>query len=247
MNSIFDRAIELALENGGDLKVIDYVVGTGMTSVKLSNGNVGIAHLFREELPTGCSLFEELLDTPVDLTNFTELAKHFNPICVSLAMAAVNAVLNYSTVTDNNTGDIFKILKISPEDRVGFVGDFRPLTSKLEGNVKELHIFERHARHNYLPDWAAPWKLGECDVVVLTGTTIMNRTIDNLLKYINTDRTVVFGPSTVMDLELYPSKVMAIGGASIIDPEKAMKITARAGGTKNIYKEKAAMKITIIR
>lgn len=247
MNSIFDRAIEMALEKERDLKVVDYVVGTGMTSVELSNGNVGVAHLFREELPSGCTVFDQLVDTPVDLSSFLDLANNYHPISVSLALAAVNAVINNSLTNESNTGDIFKILEISSEDKVAFVGDFKPLTTKLAGNVKELFIFERQAGSNYLPDWAAPAKLKECDVVILTGTTIMNRTIDNLLEYVSTDRTVVFGPSTVMDLDLYPPKVMAIGGAAVTDPKKAMKIASRAGGTKNIYREKAAKKITIMR
>ena len=238
----------MAISLGKKLEVIDYVVGTGMTAVKLSDGSVGIAHLFREELPTGCTLFDELIDTPTGLEEFLDLGKKFHPITVSLTMAAVNAAL--SKCTGNvapSPKDIFEILDITSEDRVGFVGDFRPLTSRLSGNVKELLVFERHVERNYLPDWAAPWKLGECSVVILTGTTVMNRTIDKLLENVNTNRTVVFGPSTPLVLELYPGKVMAIGGAAITNPELTMRIAARAGGTKNIYGESAAIKTTFTR
>lgn len=247
MSSIFDRVLEAAENRGKSLTVVDYVVGTGMTSVKLSSGDVGVSHLLRDELPSGCTLFDELFETPCTLPEFLKLGYTHHPITVSLALAAANAVLNNTLDERNISGaDIFEILNIQRSDIVGFIGDFKPLTSKLIDKVEGLLIFERHPGEGYLPDWAAPWRLKECTVVIVTGTTLMNRTIDGILNSVNTDRVVVFGPSTPLVPEVYPDVVKAIGGAKIVDPELAMKVAARAGGTKNLYRLKAAKKATLI-
>ena len=247
MNSIFDRVLEIAKEYGKNMAVIDYVIGTGMTAVRLSSGNVGVAHLLREELPPGCTLFDELFETPCPLYEFLKLGNVHHPITVSLALAAANAVLNNRLKEqDYSELDIFEILNLKRSDTVGFIGDFKPLTSKLRGKVEKLMIFERHASEDYLPDWAAPWKLRECSAVIITGTAFMNRTIDTILNSVNTDRVVVFGPSTPLVPEVYPEVVKAIGGTKIMDPELTMKVASRAGGTKNLYRLKAAKKVTLI-
>ncbi|OAA28450.1 hypothetical protein AT15_04410 [Kosmotoga arenicorallina S304] len=247
MNSIFDRVLEIAAKYGNDMAVIDYVVGTGMTAVRLSSGDVGVAHLLRDELPSGCTLFDELFSTPCPISKFLELGKIYHPITVSLALAAANAILS-SKLSDReySESDIFEILKIERSDTVGFIGDFKPLTSQLRGKVEKLLIFERHISEDYLPDWAMPWKLRECTAVVVTGTTFMNRTIDSILNSVSTDRVVVFGPSTPLVSEVYPETVKAIGGAKVIDPDLVMKVASRAGGTKNLYRLKAAKKVTLI-
>ncbi|ACR80762.1 MULTISPECIES: Rossmann-like domain-containing protein [Kosmotoga] len=247
MNSVFDRVLEIAANKGKNLSVLDYVVGTGMTAVKLSSGNVGVAHLLRDELPSGCTLFDELFETPCTLPEFLKLGYIHHPITVSLALAAANALVNAELEEKSvSQSDIFEILNIQENDIVGFIGDFKPLTSKLKDKVKGLLIFERHSGEGYLPDWAIPWKLKECTAVIVTGTTMMNRTIDSILNSVNTDRVVVFGPSTPLVPEVYPDVVKAIGGARIVNPELAMKVASRAGGTKNLYRLKAAKKVTLI-
>ncbi|AKI96699.1 DUF364 domain-containing protein [Kosmotoga pacifica] len=248
MNSIFDRVLQYVTEVAGEELVIDYIVGTGITAVKLEKGEVGIAHLFRDEIPSGCTLFNELVSTPIKLSEFLKLGERFHPVTVSLALAACNAVLGrYFSPKDCSEKDVFDILEITPEDTVGFVGDFRPLTNSLREKVKKVIIFERHPGSNYLPDWALPWKLKDCDVLIVTGTTVMNRTIDMILNAARTDRIVVYGPSTPLLSEVFPGNVRVLGGALITDGELAMKIAARAGGTKNLFRESAAKKVTIVK
>jgi hypothetical protein len=245
MNNIFDELMNRLLDENRDMVVEDYVIGTGMTAVKLADGRVGVAHLFREELPGGCMIFDDLLPSPVGVREFVKLAELYHPVTVSLALATVNAVYNYIQRQNETEEDIFSLARLTKDDVVGFVGDFRPLTESLKDKVKELMIFERMVDNRYFPDWAAPWKIKECDVAIITGTTIMNKTLDTLLNSVNTDRVFIFGPSTTLLPEVYPECVKAIGGTRIIDGNKAMNIASKAGGTKNLYRMNAAKKITV--
>lgn len=245
MNSIMDRMIEKVRDDYSDLKVVDYVVGMGMTAVKLSDGGIGVAHIFREELPPGCMIFDELLPSQTDIEKFVKQAELYHPVTVSLALAAINAIFNKIERDNETEKDIFDLAEINKDDVVGFVGDFRPLTRVLREKVKKLMVFERIPGEEYLPDWAIPWKLKECDVAIITGTTIMNKTIDHILQSVETDRVFIFGPSTVLLPDVYPECVKAIGGTRIIDGDKAMDIASKAGGTKNLYRMNAAKKITV--
>lgn len=245
MSSIMDRMIEKVCNDFGDLKVIDYIVGTGMTAVKLSDESVGVAHIFREELPAGCMIFDELLPSPTGIKDFIKQSDLYHPVTVSLALATINAVFNNMKRDNETERDIFELAEIQGSDVVGFVGDFRPLTRALRDKVKKLMVFERIPSEDYLPDWAIPWKIKECDVAIITGTTIMNKTLDNILQSVDTDRVFIFGPSTTLLPDIYPECVKAIGGTRIIDGDKAMDIASKAGGTKNLYRMNAAKKITV--
>ncbi|HAA84945.1 MAG TPA: hypothetical protein DCE14_01150 [Kosmotogaceae bacterium] len=248
MSDVFSKIVHYAKERARDTVIADYVVGTGMSAVLLEDGRCGVSHLFREELPEGCSIFKSLIETPVSLRRFFENTDPFHPVTASLILAACNAVINSTHDRDDYTQeDPFVSLHITEQDILGFVGDFRPLTSLINEQVGEVRIFERHLGDNYLPDWSIPFKLPECTCVVITATSIMNRTIDSVLESCFTDRVVVMGPSTPMSLELFPQKVRSLGGARIIDSKKALQIASRAGGTKNLYSSEAAQKITLTR
>jgi hypothetical protein len=240
-----DRMIEKVCNDFGDLKIIDYVVGTGMTAVKLSDKSVGVAHIFREELPSGCMIFDELLPSPTGIKDFIKQSEQYHPVTVSLALATINAVFNNMERENETESDIFDLAEIQESDVVGFVGDFRPLTRAIRDKVKKLMVFERIPSENYLPDWAIPWKIKECDVAIITGTTIMNKTLDHILQSVETDRVFIFGPSTTLLTDVYPECVKAIGGTRIIDGDKVMDIASKAGGTKNLYRMNAARKITV--
>ncbi len=248
MNDIFSRVLQFASASAPDILVEDYVVGTGMTAVRLDDGSCGVAHLFREELPQGCSIFKSLIETPVPLLTFIRDTDPFHPVTSSLLLAASNAVIN-GTLQESDLAetDPFESLMIERDDIVGFVGDFRPLTSSLQGKVREVRIFERHLGEGYSPDWAIPFRLPECSCVVVTATSIMNRTIDAILECCNTERVIIMGPSAPMKLDFFPKKVHSLGGAFIVNSELAIQIASRAGGTKNLYSSGAAKKATILR
>ncbi len=95
------------------------------------------------------------------------------------------------------------------------VGFFSPLVKKLEKRNIELRVFERSFKlpHPALyPDWAEHRLLPDCDVVIVSGTSCVNGTIDQLLEYCSGARQVsVTGPTTPM----YP-KAFAGTNATIL-------------------------------
>jgi hypothetical protein len=234
-----------AIKRSERLYVEDYVVGLGMTAVKLSNGSCGLTHTFREEIFGGCSPFPSLLESGIEARKFIELYDTTDILLSSLGLATINAVIN-SEVSFTKSGDIFDSLAITHNDTVALVGDIIPLAASIrQFGPKKIYIFERRGETGKLPDWAIYQLMNEIDVLLLSSSTLINKTFFNLVKEAKTDRIALIGPSTTFCPHIL-DKVKIFGGAKVIDADKALKISARAGGTKNIYKDGAAEKVQLI-
>ncbi len=85
------------------------------------------------------------------------------------------------------------MLELKPTDRVGMVGFFAPLISSMEKRVKSIDIFEERSDFsvNLRPASDAVKFLSSCDVAIISSTTIINKTIDELLKSAQACREVV--------------------------------------------------------
>ncbi len=242
---MYRKLIQKAINKSKGLFVQDYVVGLGITTVKLNNGACGVVHTFREEVFGSCSPFSNLLQTNVEAEKFIKLYDTTNILLSSLGLATINAVLNFDLLFDK-TGDVFESLDISSNDTIGIVGDIIPLTKSIKkANPKEIHVFERRRETGNLPDWALYQLLDKIDVLLLSSSTLINKTFFNIIKNAKTKKIALIGPSTTFCPEILKG-VKIFAGAKILDPDKLLKIASRAGGTKNIYNSKAAQKVQII-
>ncbi len=242
---MYRKLINEAIKKSEGLYVDDYVVGLGMTAVKLSNGNGGLTHTFREEIFGGCSPFPSLLESGIEAKKFIELYNTTDILLSSLGLATINAVIN-SEVSFTKSGDIFDSLSITHNDTVALVGDIVPLAASIRKfGPKKIYIFERRGETGKLPDWAAYQLMDEINVLLLSSSTLINKTFFNLVNKAKTNRIALIGPSTTFCPNVL-DKVKIFGGAKVIDVDKALKISARAGGTKNIYKDGAAKKVQLI-
>lgn len=95
-------------------------------------------------------------------------------------------------------GDFIDELDVGEDDAVGMVGYFGPFIPKLKKICKKLYIFERGMRKpETLPDTAAEYILPEVDVAILTGSAIVNKSLEHLLELAKNAREIgVVGPST---------------------------------------------------
>ncbi len=228
-----------------NLFVKDYVTGLGITVVELSDGSCGLTHTFREEIFGGCSPFPKLLNTDIRVEEFIQLYDSTDILLSSIGLATINAVLNNGVKFDK-TGDIIESLEIQEGDNVALVGDIVPLASSIKKfKPKRLYIFERRAETGKLPDWAIYQLMDKIDVLLLSSSTLINKTFFNLVKSAKTSKIALIGPSTTFCPEVL-KEVKVFGGAKVLNAEKLLKIAARAGGTKNIYADEAAVKVQLL-
>jgi uncharacterized protein (DUF4213/DUF364 family) len=116
------------------------------------------------------------------------------------------------------------------------VGYFGPLVEPLRRRVKALHVFERrpHADSGVLPETAAADVLPQCEVVILSATTLLNRTLDHLLDLCRNAREVaILGPSTPFAPEVFVNRgVTLLSGVHVVNPERVLRVVSEGGGNR---------------
>lgn len=114
------------------------------------------------------------------------------------------------------------IMERGADKTVTVVGHF-PFVDRLEPAVKKLWVLEKNPRAGDLPAEEAQRVIPMSDIVAITGTALINRTLDDLLELAKGKYTLVLGPSTVLTPILFDHGVDAVCGSVVIDPELALK------------------------
>ena len=98
------------------------------------------------------------------------------------------------------------------------------------GAPAQLYVFERRPSGADLPDSAAEYLLPQCDLVFITGSTVINKTLPRLLHLARDASVVLVGPSTPLAPEVFAGAVQGIGG-SLIDDAVGLVSQVSAGAT----------------
>ena len=105
--------------------------------------------------------------------------------------------------------------------RLGVVGHLN-MPEDVKQAAAEVCILERDPRPGDYPDSACDWLLPQCDVVILTASTLVNKTLPHLLEVCRNSYTILAGPSCPMCPELLELGLDRIAGL-VITQREAMK------------------------
>ncbi len=145
----------------------------------------------------------------------------------SLSMGAINAISQFifkeTNFSFDHTSDSLGLLNINEKDIVGMVGFFPPLVKKIEERGNKLVIIElKEDLVKKEKNWVVtldPTNLEDCNKVLLTSTTILNDTIDDILKFCsNAEKTSIIGPTAgFLPDPLFKRGINVVGGTRIIN------------------------------
>jgi len=244
--SRYDLLKSQAKEMGKGAKVVDYVMGIGLCGVSLDNGKTGVSYTDRKSIPWGCSLYDELPLVGSSVEKFIDMFDSSDVLMNALGTAAINACINEGNFQNR---DVMDAVKLDKTDTLGMIGYFDPMVMKIKKMVKELYIFEKERTLTVWPQKALPTEeipnvVPKCNVLIISATTVMNKTFDSIMENVKTDRIILLGPSTPISVEAFP-EVKVFGGTTV--SSSALAVIAHGGGTRNLYKEKVGKKVTFIR
>lgn len=259
------RALSSILgEEMNTLVVERAVVGQFFTAVKLNNGSTGACHspakaLITSEccasLPKSVLLAGHLKGRPVGefLADLWEDLGN----CRALGIAVINALAETAWRRRPAPGwkmitgvDALKAAGLRPEEKMVMVGAFVSYIRALKTHHEKLAVLELTTAP-FLPDELrfyiaadkAPEVVPTADVLLMTGSTIVNDTMDDLLALARPDaRVMVVGPSTPM----LPD-VLAAKGADLLatirinDGDRFLDVLAEGGGTQGVFDKSAEL------
>lgn len=209
------------LINGIDesLTVTRIVRGAAWIGAQLSNGSFGIA------MNTECQSIKRRFDTLVGLSAKTaaEAVMSWNLNEASEGMAVINAFYNSPERLDTLGLKIEYSRSctagIETEGKtIALIGHLKLRKEELAG-AKKVYIIERDPRENDYPDSACEYILPECDIVIITGSAAINKTIPRLLELAKNAVTIVIGPSVPMCPELAQLGIDRLSGMVTTDKE----------------------------
>lgn len=233
--SIRNRLRELAANDAARVPVVDVRLGLTYTAVKLDDGRAGVSYCFGNRLVSGCSVFRgarPLAGRPA--SQLVEYLLSDDLLECSVGLATLNALVNVQPASAL-PGDVLEVVNFMASDRVGMIGFFGPLVPALENRVARLDIFEESDRlhGDCRPAEKAFEALPQCDVAIITSTTIVNGTIDRLLEVAKDCReTVLLGSSTPLLPEAFEgTSVSWLSGIVVHDADGILRIVSEGGGT----------------
>ena len=165
----------------------------------------------------------------MELRDLAQASKSWNLTEASYGVAAINAFYNTPHRLDALQADLeFDLYCTHGLDlkgkRIGVVGHLN-MPDFVREQATELLILERSPRPGDYPDSACEWILPTCDIVLITGSTLVNKTLPRLLQLCKNACTILTGPT----VPLCPA-LLELG----IDRIAGLVITDRAGMTCKI-------------
>ena len=228
-----------------EIEVKDVRIGLAYTGVLLSENYGGIActPLYEFSCCPALGFTETLKGKTAD--KLIELALSENPLEAAVGVATVNALshmlrdLGPENFPVSNIG-VLDLIK--PEDRVAMVGYFGPLVPKILKITDKLTVLEKREiespQTRILYSEKSREILTVSDVIILSASTLANRTFDELLSLREAAREVILlGPSAPLYPEpFFQRGITAVMGTRIFDPLTMLTIVSEAGGTKKLHR-----------
>lgn len=204
-------------------------------AIRLKDGSIGIIFLnLTREVKEIASRFNR---SEIIGMNPSELARNFNSqddFKKTLGLGAINSISQHvfsrTDLSLDFTTDSLGLLNLQTGDKVGMVGFFPPLVKKIERLGLKLIIIEKKEQLvKKSLDWEVtldPERLTECNKALITSTTVLNDSIDDILQYCSqAEKISVIGPTGGFFPDpLFKRGVSALGGTYVHDSRLFMEL-----------------------
>ena len=223
MWEIYDRLIADIPE---ELTVSECICGMTWTAVVSSAGSVGLAMTTPVQTLPGAE--ENVVG--MKLKKAAEKVKSWNFVEAGVGMAAINAYYNSSerleemkTLQADTRFCTFDI----PYDgkKMCMVGALRYPKGMFD-SAGSLVVMERNLVPGTYPDSACEYYIPEADIVLITGSAFINKTMPRLLQLGEKADIIITGPSAPMTEQLLEYGVRRVAGLVITDRRGCLDFVA---------------------
>jgi len=263
MLSVITETIEILKEKSPtplqEIWVDDLMIGIFFTGVTLSTGHAGVAFTPIGEIPEAVCCPTTAARMPqagnLEGSPVSEILKYaldHNVLKSAIGVATLNALSQliieseekgeYQVIEDK---DGFDLLEIQPHETLSLIGAFGPYIRRLKVMGNPFFVIEKNPQtlrpdemKYYRSDAEMATTLGKSDVVIITGTAIVNHTIDPILSSItHGKRTAIVGPTASMIPDAFFKRgVTVMAGVRILNPDLMIKILKQGGSAYHLLK-----------
>jgi len=204
-------------------KIKDAVIGISLIAVELNDGSVGVSYVLREHLKSGCSIFPfgQLIIGKNAAETAQWAAAGIDDLQRGVGMAVLDATSHSLPLIDEESKEKPFGVAVKDTDTVGIIGYIHPVVKIMSQKARKAYVFDQGMSEAGDPaGLVAPIEkqeqlLPECNIVFMSGTTLINGTLDRLLDMCPEVReAVLIGSSTPMYPEAFrDTKITVLAGA----------------------------------
>ena len=251
-------------QNIENLTITDVRIGLFLTAVRLSDDSYGVASTLSDSHPFCTKENRDYGDfTPSKIKGQKVCDLFESPkesdIILTLKIAVLNAIssklISSGSYKILNNCDPVDLVDLSQQRTITMVGAFHSYIRKISVTDNRLFVLElnedalnQDQKQYYVPANDYKKVFPESDIVIITGLTLVNNTIDNLLSAIpQKAKVIVTGPSSsiIPDI-LFENKVGIIGATLITKPGVLFDIVSEGAAGFHLFKY-CAEKICILK
>ncbi|WP_027399114.1 DUF364 domain-containing protein [Anaerovorax odorimutans] len=271
-NIILEETIDLIKDKIGEelneITVERAVFGLFFSGVKLSTGHGGLCFTPVKEMPEAVCCPSSAKAMPlsgklkgISVLKYIEEIHSDNPLKRTLGIAALNALstfywerekeLDYKVVIRE---DAFEKVDVTKFKKTVVIGALVPMLKKLTKENSDYKVLEMDSRtlkgdelEHYAPATDASIYVPDADLLVITGVTLLNNTLNDLLKIAKKGaEIIVTGPTASMIPDaLFKRGVTIVGGIIVTKSDELLDIISEGGSGYHFFEKYAER--TIIR
>lgn len=238
------------------------ILGLFFTGVKLSTGHGGLCFTPVKDIPEAvcCPSSASAMPNSGKMTGekastFIKDLFHKKPLKKAIAIAVLNALstLCFEKLGGYSDGfkkdvDAFNEVKYSKGDHVVVVGALWPMIRRLIEDDMDFSILEldkRTLREKELKYYVEPDKtqetLAKADVLVITGVTVLNDSLEGLIKAApKVKEILVTGPTvSMLPSAFFSLGVTVLGGVVVTKPDELLNIISEGGSGYHFFGKSA--------
>ncbi|MEW6567629.1 MAG: DUF364 domain-containing protein [Chloroflexota bacterium] len=217
----------------GDAPVRAVLVGAHWTAV--CSRNCGLASTLLDDKPHGEAQVRQAGRlTDLSAREMAALARSGCLLEASIGVAAINSLLDVDEerMVEVNAGEV--LARHGQGKKVALVGHF-PFIPALRQAASLLWVIEQHPAEGEYGAEAARELIPQADVVAMTGTTLINHTLDGLLALCRPQALVMLlGPSTPLSPVLFNHGVSLLSGVRVVDEEAVMRTVGQGATLRQV-------------
>jgi len=150
-----------------------------------------------------------------------QLAHSDSLLETSIGLAAINSMLPEVQGEELNAEQL--IVQKGTGKRIAIIGHF-PFVSRIKDLAKALWVLEKRLQPGDLPESMADRIFPQADVVAISATTLINRTLSGILQRCRQDSfRIMLGATTPLSPVLLDNGLDALCGVHITDPRMVLR------------------------
>lgn len=226
--------------NDAEGSVIDEVtLSLGYTAVTLTDGRCGLcATLCNPKHAYSVNTDGTDYEGRFAIQLLRQIKKEDNHLSRVMAVALVNALNQpFAKTLPAGHPSFQKDLDLPEDAKIAMIGHFSPVFKNLEETGFEVRSLDLGRGIGKSKEFY-PWATAEADALILTGTSIVNNTMLEVLDKFSDHPipVVVMGPSTILRGEVYEGlPIRYVSGSVVVVKDDLLKAVRNGRGTLDIH------------